>query len=415
MHPLTVIFLSALIAMVAVRLWLAARQARAIRAGAGHVPDAFAGAITGEAHARAAGYSLERLALGRIELVVDALVLVWLTLGGGLALIERLVARIPLTPLWHGVATLFALALVMAVIGLPFSVWSTFRIEARYGFNRMTPALFFADLLRALGLTILLGVPLLALVLALMQIAGRAWWLYAWGVWVAFGVVLTFLWPRYIAPLFNRFRPLEQGGVRARLEQLIERCGFKSEGLFVMDGSRRSTHGNAYFTGIGQHKRIVLFDTLLSSLDADEVEAVLAHELGHFRLHHVRTRLLLGFAASFVGFALLGFAATQPAWYQALGVPVVSAPMALALFALVVPVFTFWIGPLSAAWSRQHEFAADRYASVHASAAALARALVKLYRDNATTLTPDPVFSAWHDSHPPAPVRIAELNRLAAA
>ncbi len=267
------------------------------------------------------------------------------------------------------------------------------------------------DLVRGVAIGLALGVPLLALLLWLMSAAGAAWWLYAWLSWVAFGLVVSFAWPRLIATLFNRFRPLEAGALREAVERIMRRCGFTTDGVFVMDGSRRSSHGNAYFTGIGRYKRIVLFDTLVERLAPPEVEAVLAHELGHFRLHHIRQRLLLSFAAAFAGFAALGAAAGNPAVYAALGVPVPSMHAALALFALVVPVFLFPLAPLGSWWSRRHEYEADRFAIAHSDGAALAAALVKLYRDNASTLTPDPWYSAWHDSHPPASARIAAIER----
>jgi STE24 endopeptidase len=246
-----------------------------------------------------------------------------------------------------------------------------------------------------------------------MSVAGSGWWLYAWCCWVVFGLAVTFAWPRVIAPLFNRFRPLEAGSLREAVERVMARCGFSTDGVFVMDGSRRSTHGNAYFTGVGRHKRIVLFDTLLERLEPPEVEAVLAHELGHFRLHHIRQRLALSFAGALAGFAVLGWAAATPGFYAALGVPRPSAHAALALMVLVVPVFTFPLAPLASWWSRRHEYQADRFAAAHSDGNALARALVKLYRDNAATLTPDPLYSAWHDSHPPPLARLAALGRAA--
>jgi STE24 endopeptidase len=408
---LTTAFLLALALMVAVRFWLASRQLAAVRAHRGAVPAAFAASVPLADHQRAADYSAARLALGRIELVYEALLLLGVTLGGGFALIDAACARLALGPLWHGVVTLTALALALGAAGLPFSLYSTFGIEARFGFNRVTPALFALDLLRSLAVALLLGVPLLAVLLLLMAASGAAWWLYAWGVWVAFGLVVSFAWPRFIAPLFNRFRALEPGALRESVERIMTRCGFAAEGVFVMDGSRRSSHGNAYFTGVGRAKRIVLYDTLLERLEPPEVEAVLAHELGHFRLHHIRQRLLLGFASALVGFALLGVAAGSPAFYGALGVPAPSTHAALALFVLVVPVFTFPLAPLASWWSRRHEFEADRFAAAHSDAQALAAALVKLYRDNASTLTPDRLYSAWHDSHPPALARIAALER----
>ena len=406
-----ILFLAAALAMAAVRLWLATRQLAAVRAHRAAVPQAFVASVTLTEHQRAADYTVARLRLGRLELAFDVLLLLAVTLGGGFAWLDRTTAALGLPPLWHGVVTLVLLAVGMAALGLPFALWSTFRVEARFGFNRTTPALFALDLARSLGIGLLLGVPLLTLMLVLMAAAGQRWWLWAWGAWVAFGLAVSFLYPRLIAPLFNRFRPLEAGAVREAVERIVARCGFASEGVFVMDGSRRSSHGNAYFTGIGRHKRIVLFDTLLERLAPGEIEAVLAHELGHFRLHHVRWRLAAGFAAALVGFAVLGALATEPAFYAALGVPTPSRHAALALFALVVPVFTFPVAPLASWWSRRHEYAADRYAALHSDACALATALVKLYRDNASTLTPDRLYSAWHDSHPPAVARIAALER----
>ena len=408
---LTTAFLIALALMVALRFWLASRQLTAVRAHRGVVPAAFAASITLAEHQRAADYNAARLGVGRLELVFDALLLLVVTLGGGFALIDRWCAALGLGPVWHGVVTLTALALLMAAAGLPFSLYSTFSVEARFGFNRVTPTLFVLDLARALAVGLALGVPLLAVLLWLMAASGAAWWLYAWGVWVVFGLVVSFAWPRFIAPLFNRFRALEPGPLREAVERIMQRCGFASDGVFVMDGSRRSSHGNAYFTGVGRAKRIVLFDTLLERLEPTEVEAVLAHELGHFRLHHVRQRLLFGFATALIGFAVLGVAAGTPDFYRALGVPLPSTHAALALFMLVVPVFTFPLAPLSSWWSRRHEYQADRFAAAHSDARALAAALVKLYRDNASTLTPDALYSAWHDSHPPALARIAALER----
>lgn len=411
MPALTTAFLAALAAMVAIRWWLAGRQLRALRAHRDEVPAPFAAVISAAEHAKAADYTAAKLRLARLELVWEPLLLLLVTVGGGLATLDALVARLGWPPLASGVATLALLALALTVAGLPFDLVATFRIESRFGFNRTTPRLYLADLARALGVAALLGLPLVALLLALMRAAGPAWWLYAWAAWVLFGVGLAFFWPRFIAPLFNRFRPLEAGALREAVERVMLACGFAADGVYVMDGSRRSSHGNAYFTGFGRHKRIVLFDTLLERLSPPEVEAVLAHELGHFRLHHIRQRLALSFFGALAGFAVLGQAAAAPAAYAALGVPVPSAHAALALFVLVVPVFTFPLGPLASWWSRRHEYAADRYAAAHADGRQLATALVKLFRDNASTLTPDRWYSAWHDSHPPALERIAALER----
>jgi len=316
---------------------------------------------------------------------------------------------------WLGVLVIATVALLMQLANLPFSVWRTFRLETRFGFNRTTPGLFLADLGRSLALAVLLGGPLLVATLVLMQRAGRVWWVWAWGLWLAVMFLMAWAWPVFIAPLFNRFAPLEDQALRQRIEALLTRCGFASRGVFVVDNSRRSSHGNAYFTGIGRHKRIVFFDTLLERLAHPEVEAVLAHELGHFRLKHVRQRLLLSIALSFVGLALLGWLTGQAGFYAALGVPVPSTHAALLLFVLVVPAFTFFITPLASLWSRRHEFQADAFATHHASAAELATALVKLHRDNASTLTPDPVYAAFYYSHPPPLARIARLRASGAA
>ena len=410
MHPLTLSFVLVLAAMVAIRWWLATRQLAALARHRDSVPAAFAASVTLADHRRAADYGSARLRLGRLELLNDALLLLWLTLAGGLAWCEQLAARAFAAPLTRGVATLLLLGFALALVSLPWQLWSTFHIESRYGFNRTTPKLFAADLARSWLLGLVLGAPLAALVLWLMAAAGARWWLWAWAVWVAFSLLLSVAWPRLIAPLYNRFRPLEAGALRAAVEGVLARCGYRADGVFVMDGSRRSSHGNAYFTGLGKSRRIVLFDTLLERLEPLEIEAVLAHELGHYRLHHIRNGLVLSFAFALAGFALLGYAASNAALYPALGVPRPSTAAALALFVLVTPVFMFPFAPLASWWSRRHEYQADRYAAAHSDAAALARALVRLYRDNAATLTPDRLYSAWHDSHPPALARIAALT-----
>jgi STE24 endopeptidase len=298
----------------------------------------------------------------------------------------------------------------MMIIGLPFSIYRTFKIEARFGFNRITPKLFVADLAKRTALGLVLAGPLLVIAITLMEKAGNAWWLWLWGVWTIATIGLSWAYPRFIAPLFNRFSPLADEALNARIGALLTRCGFSSNGVFVMDGSRRSAHGNAYFTGVGRNKRIVFFDTLMERLGGAEIEAVLAHELGHFRLAHVKQRLVLSMVGSLVGLAILAWFAQQPWFYTALGVPMPSTHAALLLFMLATPAFTYFATPLSAWWSRRHEFQADDFAIVHADRAALADALVKLYRDNASTLTPDPVHSAFYDSHPPALIRIARLR-----
>ena len=313
----------------------------------------------------------------------------------------------------HGIALILSVAAITGLVDLPFSIYRTFVIEAKFGFNRMTPALFIADLAKSTALGLAIGVPLLAAVLWLMAQMGDLWWLYVWLTWVGFNLAMLVAYPTLIAPLFNKFTPLADVGLQERIERLLAKCGFRSKGLFVMDGSKRSSHGNAYFTGFGAAKRIVFFDTLLSRLAPVEVEAVLAHELGHFKRHHVWKRVAWLFLASLALLALLGYVIGEPWFYEGLGVDRRSTALALVLFFMVVPVFTFLLAPIGSVYSRKHEYEADAYAASHASAEDLVRALVKLYQDNAATLTPDPVHSAFYDSHPPAALRIARLQALA--
>jgi STE24 endopeptidase len=411
---LTVLFIAALAAETAVRLWLASRQIAAVCANRERVPELFAGAIGLAEQRRAADYTAARAGFGRWATVFEALLKLALTLGGGLAACEAWVRHLHWSEPWQGTLLVLAVLGLLQVLGLPFALWRTFRIEARFGFNRMTARLFVLDLLKRLLLGAAIGAPLILATLVLMQQAGALWWVWAWLVWLGVSLALAWAAPRFIAPLFNRFSPLTDAALLERVESLLARCGFKAGGgVFVMDGSRRSAHGNAYFTGIGRNKRIVFFDTLLARIDGEEIEAVLAHELGHFRLHHVRQRLAVSAVSMLAGLALLGWLARQPGFYTALGVPAASPAMALLLFAVVVPVFMFFATPLEAWWSRRHEREADDFAATYARADRLAGALVKLYRDNASTLTPDPVHSAFYDSHPPALERIARLHRLA--
>lgn len=414
MHWFAWLFLSLLLVSTGLRAWLNQRQIDAVRAHADRVPEAFAAQVDLDSHKKAASYTLALAGLNRWDIVVDTLIVVLLTFGGGIDAMDRAWAQASLPALWHGTAVLLSTVVLMSAITLPFSVYRTFGIEARFGFNRMTPALFVADLLKGLALMLALGTPLIFVILYLMQSAGSIWWLYAWFVWLAVTLLATWAWPTLLAPLFNKFTPLADETLKQRTEALLQRCGFSSKGIFVMDGSRRSVHGNAYFTGLGNNKRIVFFDTLIERLNGPEVEAVLAHELGHFRLHHVRRRLLLSMGVSLGGFALLGALAAWPDFYRALGVSEPSGHTAVLLFMLVLPAFTFFITPLGAWWSRKHEFEADEFASRFADARELADALVKLYRDNATSLTPDPLHSAFYDSHPPALIRIARLKQLGA-
>ena len=410
MHWLTTLFILAVAVAAAVELWLAARQIAAVAAHRDRIPQPFAGRLSAEDHRKAADYTVAKARLGIVGTVINAAVTLLLTVGGGIAAIDSLWRHSGWVEPWLGIAVIATVAAVVGIIGLPLSLLRTFRIEAEFGFNRTTLMTFLGDLGKGIALAALIGGPLVLAVLVLMDRAGRWWWLAAFGCWLAVTLLITWAWPAFIAPLFNKFSPLEDASLKDRIEALLARCGFRSSGVFVIDGSRRSAHGNAYFTGIGRHKRIVFFDTLLEQLASSEIEAVLAHELGHFRLRHVRQRLLVSVFTMLVGFALLGWLAGRPDFYRVLGVPMPSPHAALLLFALVVPVALFFTTPLGSLWSRRHEFAADRFASQHASAQELASALVKLYRDNASTLTPDPLYTAFYYSHPPALERIARLT-----
>jgi STE24 endopeptidase len=414
MHWFAGLFVLLLVASTLTRSWLNQRQVAAVQRHRDAVPDAFRAQIDLAAHQKAADYTVASAQIGRWDNLLDAALALLLTLGGGISAVDSAWQAAHLPAVWHGTVVVLSTFLLVSLIGLPLSLWRTFGVEARFGFNRMTVGLFIADLFKGLLLGLLLGGPLVFVILLLMERAGSLWWLYAWFVWLAFTVLITWAWPTLIAPLFNKFTPLSDEALKQRAEALLQRCGFSSRGVFVMDGSRRSVHGNAYFTGVGRSKRIVFFDTLLERLQVAEVEAVLAHELGHFRLHHVRWRLVLSLAFGLLGLALLGFLAQWPDFYRAFGIGSPSPHAALLLFVFVLPVFTYFTTPLGAWWSRKHEFEADEFAAEFADARQLAEALVKLYRDNATTLTPDRLHSAFYDSHPPALVRISRLQQLAA-
>jgi STE24 endopeptidase len=415
MHWFTEVFVVLIVAGTLVRSWLNQRQMLAVQRHRETVPEPFAAEIDLEAHRKAADYTTALGRLARWDNLLDAAIALFLTLGGGINAIDALWSSAGWAQPWHGTAVVLSTMLLMAALSLPLSLYRTFGIESRFGFNRTSVGLFIVDLLKGLAVGLVLGVPLVAIVLGLMEQAGSWWWIYAWLVWVAFTVFVTWAWPAFIAPLFNKFTPLSDEELRQRTEALLARCGFASKGVFVMDGSRRSVHGNAYFTGVGRNKRIVFFDTLIERLHAQEIEAVLAHELGHFRLHHVRSRLMLSLAMGLGGLALLGVLAAWPEFYSALGVQRAAPHTALLLFMIALPAFTFFLTPLGAWWSRKHEFEADEFAAKYASAGELATALVKLYRDNATTLTPDKLHSAFYDSHPPALARIARLRSRAIA
>jgi STE24 endopeptidase len=413
MHWFTQLFVLFLLASTLLRSWLNQRQIAAVASHRDEVPAAFAAQVDIDAHRKAADYTVALAGLNRWDILLDALLALLLTLGGGIDAIDRLWQPLHLPSAWHGTAVVLSTLLIVSLAGMPLSLYRTFGIEARFGFNRTTVAVFVVDLFKGLLLALLLGGPLLFVILTLMQRAGTLWWLYAWLVWTGFTLLLTWAYPTFIAPLFNKFSPLTDDSLRQRTEDLLTRCGFSSRGVFVMDGSKRSVHGNAYFTGVGRNKRIVFFDTLIERLQAAEIEAVLAHELGHFRLHHVRSRLILSLLFGLGGLALLGALAAWPQFYSSLGVSVPSPHTALLLFMLILPAFTFFLTPLGAWWSRKHEFEADEFAARHSDAKLLAEALVKLYRDNATTLTPDELHSTFYDSHPPALIRIARLQQLA--
>jgi len=408
---LTALFVAAVVIGTALQLWLSLRQVTAVSRHRDRVPEPFADQISLPDHSKAADYTIAKVRFHRIDTVFSAAVTILLTLGGGIAAIDALWRGTGWSQPWLGTAVILSVLCLTAVLNLPFSLWSTFRLEARFGFNRMTPKLFVLDLLKGALLSLVLGGPLILVVLTLMERAGTLWWVWAWTVWLVVMLLMTWAWPAFIAPLFNKFSALKDPVLQQRIESLLARCGFASKGVFVVDGSRRSAHGNAYFTGIGRNKRIVFFDTLLERLGHAEVEAVLAHELGHFSLKHVRKRLIFSIVASFFGFALLGWLARTPGFYSALGVQTPSTHAALLLFLMAAPAFGFFATPLGALWSRRHEFEADGFAAKHASARELAVALVKLHRDNATTLTPDRVYSAFYYSHPPALTRIARLQQ----
>jgi len=414
----TLLFVAFLLADIAVRFWLATRQIRHVALNRGEVPAEFSHRIGLASHQRAADYTVARVKLGLLERTYDAIVLVCLTLLGGLQAIDLAVAGVVSNDFLRQLLLLATVALLLGLLGLPFTLWRQFRLEARFGFNRMTPGLFASDAVKGLLVAAVLGLPLAAAVLWLMGRAGPYWWIWAWALWTVFNLSLLIVYPMFIAPLFNKFTPLQDPELAGRIQRLAQRCGFALNGLFVMDGSRRSAHGNAYFTGFGRSRRIVFFDTLLARLNADEIEAVLAHELGHFAKRHIIRRVLISFAAALAFFALLGWISRQPWFYVGLGVlPQLGGrndAMALLLFFLAIPVFTFMFTPLASWYSRRDEFEADRYAAQQSSPERLVSALVKLYDDNAATLTPDPVHSAFYDSHPPAVVRIRHLMAGAA-
>ncbi|MFY8117136.1 MAG: M48 family metallopeptidase [Roseateles sp.] len=412
---LSYVFAAALLLSLLTKFWLNARQVRHVMRHRGAVPAAFAATVPLAAHQKAADYTVARARFGLLSLAFNAAVLLGWTLLGGLDLLNSALHGLGWSPMAYQLSLLAAFALIGGLLDLPFELYSTFRIEQRFGFNRMTWKLYLADALKGLAVGALIGLPIAALILWLMGAAGPYWWAWAWGAWMGFNLLILVLYPTVIAPLFNKFEPLADENLRQRVQGLMARCGFAAKGLFVMDGSRRSAHGNAYFTGIGAAKRVVFFDTLLSRLNGAEVEAVLAHELGHFKHKHVLKRMLTLFALSLAAFALLGWLSAQPGFYLGFGVQpnldgrLPNDALALLLFLLVLPVFGFFFTPLGSLLSRRDEFQADAYACAQASGADLASALLKLHEDNAGTLTPDPVYARFYYSHPPASERLAAI------
>lgn len=414
----SVLFVVFFVLTLVLRFWLANRQIRHVLRNRGSVPAEFAPKVSLEMHQKAADYTVAKTRFGIVALLWGGLVLIGFTLLGGLQAISSALLPVAGTGMLHQILLVVAFAAISGVLDLPFDYYRQFVLEERFGFNKMTPGLWIADMVKGTLVGAVIGLPLVWVVLKLMETTGSLWWFWAWCVWSGFQLLMMVLYPTVIAPIFNKFTPLEDAGLKSRIEGLMARVGFASKGLFVMDGSRRSAHGNAYFSGFGAAKRIVFFDTLIERLAPQEIEAVLAHELGHFKLRHIVKRIVVMFALSLAFLALLGYLKEQSWFYTGLGVtPMLGAPndaMALLLFMLVLPIFTFVLGPLSAITSRKHEFEADAFAAKHSSADDLVSALVKMYEDNASTLTPDPLHSAFYDSHPPASVRIAHLNAAAA-
>ena len=410
MNTLTYALIIALISGVLLQWHLSARHIRHIRSNRNAVPDNFADRISLEAHKKAADYNCAKTRVRLADLVVSSVLLLVWTLGGALEFLDGVIRPYQLSAVWTGTIFILAVGLISSLLDLPLSLYRTFRLEQRFGFNKMNLKLYITDLLKNALLMVVIGTPLIMLVLWFMDNSGAWWWLYVWLTWFGFNLVMVWAYPAVIAPLFNKFRPLDNAELATRIAALLDRNGFTSNGIFVMDGSTRSTHGNAYFTGLGANKRIVFFDTLIDELSYDEIEAVLAHELGHFKCGHIRKRLAILGVTFLIGFAILGVLLGVPWFYAGLGVSEPSAYMALTLFVLVAPAFTFFLQPLFSSMSRKHEFEADDFAKAQVRSGSLINALVKLYKENANTLTPDPLYSAFHDSHPPAPIRVAHLS-----
>ncbi len=416
---MTLVFAAALVLGLLVKFYLASRQMRHVIRHRDQVPAAFASTITLSSHQKAADYTIAKTRFGLLEMAFSSAVLLGWTLLGGLDILNQGIRALGLESygaLVPQIVLLAAFALIGGLLDLPFTLYSTFKIEERFGFNKMTIRLWLTDLIKGVLVGAAIGLPIVALILWLMGSAGSLWWLWAWSAWMGFNLLILVLYPTVIAPMFNRFKPLEDEALKARVTALMDRCGFAAKGLFVMDGSKRSAHANAYFTGFGAAKRVVFYDTLLKQLSPGEVDAVLAHELGHFKHKHIIKRIVSMFAMSLAGFALLGWLAAQIWFYTGLGVQPALAggndAMALLLFLLVVPLFSFFVSPVSARFSRKHEFEADAYAVSQTDGRDLQSALLKLYKDNASTLTPDPVFVKFYYSHPPASERLGRMSAV---
>jgi len=406
----TYIFLFSLFAGIFVQWFLVQKHINCVRSNRNNVPEAFNDKISLEAHQKAADYTEAKVKTGLFELIIgSALLLLW-TLAGGLQFLDNWLRTFGMSEILTGTALILSVFAIMTILELPLSLFKIFKIEQSFGFNKMTPKIFFVDLLKNTIVGFLIGAPLLLFVLWIMENSGTYWWVYVWFTWLTFSLLMMWAYPAFIAPIFNKFRTLENDELKTRIENLLSRNGFKSNGIFVMDGSTRSTHGNAYFTGLGANKRIVFFDTLMEELSYDEIEAVLAHELGHFKCNHIRKRISLLAAIFFIGLGILGWLINQAWFYNGLGIEQMSTYIALLLFVMISPAFTFFLQPIFSFISRQHEFEADDFAAGQAQTENLITALVNLYRENANTLTPDPLYSAFHDSHPPAPIRIAHLK-----
>lgn len=415
----TLVFVAVLLAGLLVRFFLASRQIRHVTQHRSVVPPAFVSTISLASHQKAADYTVAKARLGLLETAFSAAVLIGWTLLGGVNALNQALTHMSLSQygaLFPGLALLAAFGVISGLLDLPFTLYATFSIEERFGFNKITFKLWLTDLFKSMLVGVLIGLPIVALMLWLMRSAGELWWLWAWGTWMGFNLLVLVLYPTVIAPLFNKFNPLDDENLKARVTALMARCGFAAKGLFVMDGSKRSAHANAYFTGFGASKRVVFYDTLLNQLSPGEVDAVLAHELGHFKHKHIIKRIVGMFAMSLVGFALLGWVSTQTWFYTGMGVrPSLvggNEALALLLFLLVIPLFSFFITPAFAQLSRQHEFEADAYAVAQTDGRDLSSALLKLYQDNASTLTPDPLFVKFYYSHPPASERLGRMNPM---